>query len=185
VRRALLLTLVPLVMLAGCGGGDGEKAPTASGFEFTTSDVAPGQPIDARYTCAGDDVSPLLTWLGVPAGAKQLALLLEDPDAPGAAFTHWLAYELRPASVRLPQAIPPATRIPGPTPLLQGKNDFGGIGYGGPCPPKGETHTYVFRLLALDVELGLPAGADRATFDAAVEGHVLAEATLSAPFTRD
>lgn len=175
--------LAAVLILAACAGAeDEEPAATAEGFEFTDGEVAQGQPIATRYTCDGEDVSPALAWQGVPAGTKELALVVEDPDAGG--FTHWLAYAMPSGSAQLPQAIPTAREIPGPTPLVQGRNDFGRVGYGGPCPPKGETHTYVFRLLALDRELGLAAGRDRVAFDAAVQGRVIAEARLEAPYTR-
>lgn len=189
-RIALLLALLAALVLAGCGGGgeeaDATEAPlSGEGFDFTGGDITSGVPIDARYTCDGDDVSPALTWARAPEGTAELALIVDDPDAPGGTFTHWLAFGLPPASVALPQRVPPLDRqVPGPTPLTQGRNDFGEIGYGGPCPPEGETHTYVFRLLALDTDLDLPPDADRAAFDAASDGHVIAEARLEAPYTR-
>lgn len=185
--------MVAALLLAACGGGnddgaapatatDTATAAGAAGFEFTESEIVPGMPIDPRYTCDGDNASPALRWQGAPAGTKELALVVEDPDADG--FTHWLAYSMPAATAQLPQAIPTATDIPGPTPLFQGRNGFGDVGYSGPCPPAGETHTYVFRLLALDRELQLPAGLDRAAFDSASQGHVIAEARLEAPYTR-
>jgi Raf kinase inhibitor-like YbhB/YbcL family protein len=185
--RAAALVLVSLLLLAGCGGGGGEDdgeiaATSAPGFQFVDGELVDGEPIDPRYTCDGDDVSPALRWQGIPEGTKQLALVFEDPDADG--FTHWLAYAMPPATAQLPQAIPNATDIPGPTPLYQGRNSFGDVGYEGPCPPEGETHTYVLRLLALDRDLGLPAGLDRAGFESASQGHVIAEARLEAPYTR-
>lgn len=186
-RFALLLALLAAV-LAGCGsdGNDGAgAAPAVEGFGFTGGDIANGSPIDARYTCDGDDVSPALQWARAPEGTSGLALVVEDPDAPGETFTHWLAFGLPPATVAVPQRVPSSqSRIPGPTPLTQGRNDFGDVGYGGPCPPEGDTHTYVFRLLALDADLDLPPGADRAAFDTASDGHVIAEARLEAPYTR-
>ena len=147
-----------------------------AGFEFTeASAVAEGTQIDARYTCDGEDASPALAWTGIPDGTKELALVLEDPDAPGRTFTHWLVYGLDSATTELPG---------GATGLAEGTNDFGRAGYGGPCPPRGEEHGYVFRLLALDVPLELEAGADRAAFDDAVAPHVLAEARLTATYAR-
>ncbi len=183
-----LSALVVALLVAGCGG-DGESTSgdplSVSGFEFTGGDISEGEAINARYTCDGDDVSPALVWTGVPDGTKELALVVEDPDAPDGTFTHWLAFGLQKGAVAVPQRVPPLqTEIPGPTPMNQGKNDFGKIGYGGPCPPEGETHTYSIRLLALDTDLGLPPDADRAAFDAAINGHVIAEARLQAPYTR-
>ncbi len=185
--KALALLLAPAVVIAvaaACGGDEAapEPATTVAGFEFTGGDVAAGEPIDARYTCDGDDVSPELSWGGVPDGTAELALVVEDPDAGG--FTHWLVYGMRPNATRLPPRVQPAPRISGPTPLLQGENDFDDIGYGGPCPPEGSTHDYVFRLLALDAELGLEPGATRGDLDEAAAGHLIAETSLQAPYER-
>jgi Raf kinase inhibitor-like YbhB/YbcL family protein len=119
-------------------------------------------------------VSPALEWAGVPDGAQELALLLEDPDAPGGTFTHWTVYGIEPSSTSL-------TAADG---LLEGRNDFGDTGYGGPCPPGGEEHRYVFRLLALDAPVALEEGADRTAFDEAVAPRVLAEARLTATYGR-
>lgn len=188
-RFVLLTALLIALLLAGCGGGGDEEASadeplTVNGFGFTGGDITEGSPIDARYTCDGDDVSPALTWSRAPEDTTELALIIEDPDAHGGTFTHWLAFGLPPASVAVPQRVPPLGRqVPGPTPLTQGENDFGAIGYGGPCPPEGETHTYAFRLLALDADVDLPPDADRAAFDAASNGHVIAEARLEAPYS--
>jgi Raf kinase inhibitor-like YbhB/YbcL family protein len=176
VRPAALLSL--LLALAACGGGGGsgtdlEQGPTAAGFEFTgASEVAEGKPIHVRFTCDGADAAPVLFWKGVPEGTKQLAFALEDPDAPGGTFTHWLAYAIEPSAVRVPST------------AREGKNDFDDTGYGGPCPPKGDEHRYVFRLFALHNAIDLDAGADRAAFDEAVAPHVLAEARLTAPYRR-
>ena len=165
-------------VLAACGGDD-EPGPTgaaAPGFAFSDGAVADGEPIDSRYTCDGEDVSPDLAWEGVPEGAAELALVVEDPDAPGGTFAHWLVYGLDPGETGLPEG--------GEVEGLQGTNDFGTVGYGGPCPPGGETHRYVFRLLALDQELDLEDGANRDDLLEAVEGHVVAEAMLTATYSR-
>jgi Raf kinase inhibitor-like YbhB/YbcL family protein len=178
VRLAALASLLLLVAACGGGGGGGtelEEGPTAGGFAFTAAgEVAEDEPIDVRFTCDGEDAAPALAWTGVPAGAKQLALALEDPDAPGGTFTHWLVYGLEPT----------VTRLPGAAGAREGENDFDDTGYRGPCPPEGEEHDYVFRLLALDAPIELAAGADRAHFDDAVAAHVLAEARLTAPYRR-
>jgi Raf kinase inhibitor-like YbhB/YbcL family protein len=130
--------------------------------------------IPRRYTCAGEDVSPPLALHDIPAEAVSLVLLMEDPDAPAGTWEHWVAYD-----------IPPMAQIPEAVASLgtPGTNSSGRTGYGGPCPPSG-THRYYLHVCALDVELGLQAGADKATVRAAMDGHVLAEAVLMGRFGR-
>ncbi len=173
-------------ILAACGGGSGtdlEAGAQVPGFAFSAaSAVASGQQIDSRYTCDGENVSPALSWDGAPVEARGLALVLEDPDAPGATFTHWLVYGLPASSTSLPEAVPDGEELEEPR-LRQGENDFGSSGYRGPCPPSG-THRYVFRLLALDDTVDLDGGVTRSTFDKALAGHVLAEARLEAAYGR-
>lgn len=170
-----------LVLPAGCGGAGGsgtelESGPSSPGFAFTAgSAVSDGQPIDARFTCDGANLSPALAWTGAPGGTAELALAVEDPDAPDATFTHWLVFGLDPSTGGLPEGVRPAG---------EGTNDFGDVGFGGPCPPGGEEHRYVFRLLALHAASGLEPGADRSAFDDAVAPHVLAEARLTATYER-
>jgi Raf kinase inhibitor-like YbhB/YbcL family protein len=156
----------------------------APSFRFTAaSDVHPGKPIPKRFTCDGPDVAPSLAWRGVPRNAEELALVLEDPDAPGGTFTHWLTYGISPSLTEWGRAgwsaYPPGGRAPRP-----GRNDFGKHGYGGPCPPPGQAHHYVFRLLALDARVKLRRGADRAAFNRAIAHHVLTQARLVATYAR-
>jgi Raf kinase inhibitor-like YbhB/YbcL family protein len=190
-RLALVAALFVAALSAACGGDDDDGAEppltgaTVPGFEFTTGGVTDGQPIDQRYTCDGDDVSPALTWEGVPDGTAELALVVDDPDAPGGTFTHWLVYGLDPGVTGLAEGVPKDADIAGPPALRQGVNGMGTAGYGGPCPPAGEEHHYVFRLLALDEELGLGDGASRDEVLAAVEGHVLGEARITATYARN
>jgi len=184
--RLIALLCAAALFLGGCGGGGGsgtnlEQGPAAEGFAFTAaSTVSEGEPIDSRFTCDGEDASPALSWDGVPEGTQELALVLEDPDAPGATFTHWLEYGLHPRPTSLAEGVGSASILR----LLAGENDFGDLGYGGPCPPRGEEHRYVFRLLALDATVDLEPGADRAAFDEAVAPYVLAEARLTATYAR-
>ena len=109
--------------------------------------------------------------------------MLDDPDAPGGTFTHWLTYGLSPGMTEWGRASWYPYPSGGSAPRA-GRNDFGKIGYGGPCPPPGQKHQYVFRLLALDAKLTLRRGADRAAFDRAVAHHVLAEARLQTTYAR-
>jgi Raf kinase inhibitor-like YbhB/YbcL family protein len=186
--RRVVAMVVPLALaVAACGGDDEEPLPTgaaAPGFAFGAGGVTEGEAVDSRLTCDGEDVSPALAWEGVPDASAELALVMEDPDAPGGTFTHWLVYGLDPGETALPEGVPEGDTVAGPPSLRQGENDFGTVGYGGPCPPGGETHRYVFRLLALDEALGLEGGASRDELLDAIEGHVVAEATLTAPYSR-
>lgn len=136
-----------------------------------------GGAIPARYTCEGQDRSPPLQWVGVPAGTRSLVLIMDDPDAPDPAapqrtWVHWVLYNL-PANCN---ALPEGVRVL-PAGTLEGTNDWQRTGYGGPCPPIGE-HRYFHKLYALDVvlpDLGRPTKSQLAQ---AMQGHVLAEAHL-------
>lgn len=140
-----------------------------------------GSMIPRVHTCDGRNVSPPLFWSGVPAEAKSLAILVDDPDAPGRTFMHWMVFDLPPTLTSLPEAIRPRREIEGGG--TQGKNDFGNLGWGGPCPPSG-THGYVFTLYALSETLNLPERADREAFLRAIDGRVLSEAKLVGHYAR-
>lgn len=144
----------------------------------TSSAFAQGAAIPARYTCGGADVSPPLAWSGVPAGAKSVALTMVDPDAPGRAFTHWVLFNMPAATSSLPEG--------GPLPAgsVEGRNDFGGIGYRGPCPPSGRPHHYHVAVYALDTSPRLDRGATEPAFAGAIRGHVVASGELVGTFKR-
>jgi Raf kinase inhibitor-like YbhB/YbcL family protein len=134
------------------------------------------QPIPAKYTCDGEDLAPPLRWVDVPDGARSLALLVDDPDAPRGVFTHWIAWRLDPSAGGLNE---------GEHAPAEGRNGFGTNGYRGPCPPPGHgRHRYVFRLYALDAELELAAGADKDELERAIDGHVLTTAELVGTYER-
>lgn len=134
--------------------------------------------IPPLYSRQGDDISPPLRWQEVPEKTESFALIVEDPDAPGRVFTHWLIYNL-PESMRgLDREVPTGDHYGAHA--YQGLNDYGGHGYGGPQPPQGTgTHRYIFTLYALDTILPLESGADKTTLRKAMEGHILAEAKLT------
>lgn len=145
-----------------------------------------GGSIPEKYTCEGIDRSPPLDWNGVPSRSITLAIVMEDVDASG--FMHWILFNFAPHIIALPEGIP---NIPVLTsyPWLghigtHGNNDYGKLGYGGPCPTRGETHRYVFRLYALDRVLDLPPGVSKIGFKKAVEGHVIAEGELMGMYGR-
>lgn len=150
-------------------------------LEIVSSAFPEGGSISSLYTCDGRDVSPPLSWTGIPAGVKSLALVCDDPDAPAGVWVHWVVFNLPPSATGLPEAVPPRNVVEGGG--LQGTNDFHKIGYGGPCPPSG-THRYVFKLYALDAEVPLAAGATKAELVAAMKGLVRAEAALTGRYSR-
>ena len=141
-----------------------------------------GDRIPAKYTCQGQDVSLPLTWSEGPTGTLSFALIMDDPDAPGGAFTHWLIFNIPSDSYQLAEAVPTQARLPNGA--LQGKNDFGRIGYGGPCPPPGGPHRYRFTVYALDETLGLEAGTSKTQLLAAITDHVLAQGQLTGAYQR-
>jgi Raf kinase inhibitor-like YbhB/YbcL family protein len=152
---------------------------------LTSGDLRAGEPIPPLHTCDGTNISPALDWTGVPQSTAEFALIVDDPDAPGGTFTHWVVYGIPPDYVGLERGIPPGPSVSGAVTVRQGPSDGQGIpGYFGPCPPDGETHGYVFTLYALDEETRLEGGASVDELRAAMEGHVLAEAVLTAPYSR-
>ena len=136
-------------------------------------------PIPKLYTCQGKDISPALTWSGLPNGTKSVALIVDDPDAPDPAapkrvWVHWVVYNIPPAATGLPEAVS-ATALPAGT--RQGKNDWDRTGYGGPCPPIGR-HRYFHKLYALDVVLPDLKQPTKAQLLEAMKGHILGEAAI-------
>ena len=146
---------------------------------LTSPAFAPGGKIPAPYTCEGRDISPALGWTGVPESAKSLALIVDDPDAPDPAapkmtWVHWVLYNLPAAARGLPEAV---SRAALPMGTREGTNDWKRTGYGGPCPPVGR-HRYFHKLFALDVVLPDLGPARKAELEAAMKGHVVAQAEL-------
>ncbi|MGH8487803.1 MAG: YbhB/YbcL family Raf kinase inhibitor-like protein [Gammaproteobacteria bacterium] len=144
---------------------------------LTSSAFTHNGEIPAQYTCEGKDLSPPLAWSGVPAGAKSLALIVDDPDAPDPAapkltWVHWVLYNIPVRTPGLPEAV---KQLPAGT--RQGLNDWQRAGYGGPCPPIGR-HRYFHKLYALDITLPDPGKPTKANVEAAMKGHVLAQAEL-------
>jgi Raf kinase inhibitor-like YbhB/YbcL family protein len=188
-----------LIPLAALGCGRGEPVPVDDPSRLTirlrSPAYADGGAIPKEYTCDGSDRSPPLEWSGVPESARDLALICDDPDAPMGTWSHWVIVHLPPGAKALKEGIPAESELPASgmemaentrakEPAIQGKNDFGKIGYGGPCPPSG-THRYILRLYALDqpIELG-SSPPTRADVLKAIQGHVLAEGRLIGKYTR-
>ncbi|MBW2436199.1 MAG: YbhB/YbcL family Raf kinase inhibitor-like protein [Deltaproteobacteria bacterium] len=148
---------------------------------ITSSAFSEGQAIPSLYTCDGPDVSPDLAWSGVPETAASLALICDDPDAPMGTWVHWVLFNIPADTDRLPAEIPSDGILENSA--CHGKNDFGKLGYGGPCPPGG-THRYFFKLYALDTQLELDSGSTKAQLLEAMQGHILAEGQLMGTYSR-
>jgi Raf kinase inhibitor-like YbhB/YbcL family protein len=151
-------------------------------MKLTSSAWADGQAIPAKYTCDGANVSPALTWSDAPTGTKGLALICDDPDAPMGTWVHWVIYALPATATALSEKTATAEMLPDGT--KQGLNDFRRVGYGGPCPPPGAPHHYLFKLYALDTALSLKPRASKADLLRAMEGHILAVAQLAGTYQR-
>ncbi len=143
-------------------------------FNITTTAFEYGASIPQKHTCEGDNTSPPLRWDESPKGTITYALIMEDPDAPGGTFTHWIVYNIPGDATELEKIIPIEKHLDNKA--IQGKNDFGKIGYGGPCPPKGEEHRYYFKIFALKKKIAPESANKREDFYEAIEGSVLDEA---------
>ncbi len=151
---------------------------------LTSPSFEEGGEIPRPHTCQGQDLSPALAWAGVPAGARTLALIVDDPDAPDPAapkttWVHWVVFDIPATATGLPEgagsALPPGA--------LAGKNDWGRAAWGGPCPPVGR-HRYFFKLFALDLSLPSDDVTDKADLEKAMRGHVLASAQLMGTYRK-
>ena len=151
-------------------------------FALTTTAFQPGGDIPRKYTCQGADLSPALTWSEPPVGTQSFALIADDPDAPVGTWVHWVAYDLPAGAHQLPEGVAKAEEVPGGG--RQGVNDFGNIGYGGPCPPAANAHRYFFKLYALKAKLNLKAGASKKQVGQAMQGQVLGEVKLMGKYKR-
>lgn len=138
-------------------------------MKITSPAFAGYQTIPVQYTCDGANISPPLEFAGVPADARSLALIVDDPDAPMGTWTHWVVFNIPPTVQGTRSGIAP--------PGVEGTTSFGKTQYGGPCPPSG-THHYYFKLYALDAVINLPASADAKALVGAMHGHEVATAQL-------
>lgn len=169
--------------LDASSSGDSSSTPDAASAALTVTSTAFAEgatipAVHAYLNCGAGatNASPPLAWSGAPSGARSFALIMDDPDAPGATFTHWIAWNIAASTTALPQGVTPALSS-----IVQGQNDFGEQGYGGPCPPAptGE-HRYQFHVYALSVDaLSIPATSNVAALRAALQDKILAQGTLT------
>lgn len=165
IAGASALLLTALILFAAGGGK----------IRITSSAFHEGGSIPPKFTCDGGNTSPSLQISGVPLEAKSIALVVDDPDAPGGLFTHWVVWNISSQTTGIAEG----SAAQG----VQGTNDFGRSGYGAPCPPSG-SHRYVFKIFALDKQLDLPSSAKRGQLDAAMKGHVIAQGELMGRYSR-
>ncbi len=158
------------------------KGGSTVSFAIQTNAFSAGGMIPKKYTCDGSDVSPELTWSGVPAGTQVLALIVDDPDAPAGTWTHWIAWDIPANATRLPEGVPKSETLADGT--RQGRNDFKRIGYNGPCPPPGSPHRYFFKLYALGAKIDVSAGASRSDLESAIKGKALGQAEVMGKYGR-
>lgn len=168
----IILILVGIFALPLCM----KKEPKKEVIEMQIKEIKVSSPafghmqrIPKKYTCDGNDISPPLKFENIPENAESLAIIVDDPDAPIGTFTHWVAWNLDTAIVELEEN----ARVD-----FEGVNDFGRLGYGGPCPPRGSEHRYFFKVYALDKKLELNKGASKEELEKAMKGHVIAKGEL-------
>jgi len=182
---ALMSGLVLVAALFFYSNATIDVSPTGSDTEevivMTLELTSPAFSEGEAIPCTGEDVSPALAWTGVPEGTQSIALIMDDPDAPGRTWDHWVIYNLPPDTTRLPEAIRSDGDLPAGA--VHGRNSWNRNDYGGPCPPSG-THRYFFKLYALDAMLDLPPGAAKQALLDAMAGHILAETQLMGTYQK-
>lgn len=176
--RQLLLAVV-LLGTAACSGDQSGRGPAVTapaGMTVTSTAFRDGGTIPRKYTCDGAGVSPPLSWTGTPAGAKAIALVVDDPDAPKGTFTHWVLLDLDPKTTSLAEGTAPHG-------AKQAKNSAGKPSYFGPCPPRG-THHYRFTVWALSAPTDLPTGTELGDALKAIAGHAISQGRLTGLYSR-
>jgi len=160
-----------------------EPTEAAMPFELSSPAFTQGGPIPMKYSCDGDDISPLLTWGDPPASTQTFALIMDDPDAPSGTWDHWILFNIPADTRELVEDLPITGKNQDPNAIFVGNNSWGRADYGGPCPPNG-THRYFFKLYALDTTVSLLPGATKAQVETEINGHILAQTELMGTFSR-
>jgi Raf kinase inhibitor-like YbhB/YbcL family protein len=179
MHRAVFCAIITLIFFFGSFI---MPSPAQESLKITSPSFSNGGSIDKKFTCDGTDVSPQLTWTNSPPETKSFALLVDDPDAPVGNWNHWTMWNIPSTSHGLPENVSKEARLPdGPE---QGRNDFKKTGYNGPCPPPGKPHRYYFKLFALNTSLNLKSTASKGELEAAMKGHILAQAEWMGRYSR-
>jgi Raf kinase inhibitor-like YbhB/YbcL family protein len=175
------LALLSLIILLAAGCISKEEIHMEN-ISISSEGFKSGDVIPDIYTCKGKDISPSFSWKGIPAGTKSIALIMEDPDAPGATFVHWVLYNVPAQTQKLPEGMPHDKILADGS--IQGMTDFGRTGYGGPCPPPGKLHRYYFKIYALDSMIDLAPGASKKRLENEMVGHILAKGEVMGTYKR-
>jgi Raf kinase inhibitor-like YbhB/YbcL family protein len=178
----LVLTFVLAAAVTSCGGPPGTTSICTVTLVVTSSGFADGGAIPVRYTAAGANISPPVSWNQLPPAISSLALLMEDLDAPGGAFTHWLVYNIPATETGFGDGVPVADALPNGA--RQAKNSLGVAGYSGPNPPAGAVHHYRLTVYALDIKLLGGAGMTRSRFLSEIQGHVQAQGQITGVYSK-
>ncbi len=150
-------------------------------FQLLSTSFEHKNPIPAKHSCKGSDISPQLSWNGFPAETLSFALIMDDPDAPSGTWVHWVYFNIPPTTTQLAENFPRDRELPDGS--RNGKNSWGKTGYNGPCPPTG-THRYFFKLYALDTKLNLDSNTEKTQLLKSIQGHILAMAELMGTFSK-
>jgi Raf kinase inhibitor-like YbhB/YbcL family protein len=179
---ALLLIACSASACTAAPSATATTPPGGAALQISSTAFQPGELIPQQYTCSGKQISPPLAWSDIPQGAKSLALIVDDPDAPGGIWVHWVVYNLPPDASGLPEGASQPNQPPAglPSGAQQGKNSWGRSDYGGPCPPSGQ-HRYFFKLYALDTTFS-SASLDKSGLLKAMEGHILGQGEVTGVF---
>lgn len=167
----LIALATPVIGLA-----QAQSASGSASLKVTSSAFPDGGKIPKKYTCDNTNVNPPLRIENLPKAVKSLALIVDDPDAPGRTWTHWLLWNIDPKAIEIREDSVPQNAV-------QGTSDFGSARYGGPCPPSGE-HRYYFKAYGLDTALSLPSSAKKAALEKAMVGHIVAQGSLMGTYSR-
>jgi len=182
IKVAVLIVFVLCCFLWPSGKFFAREKGGAMALRITSPDFSDGEVIPKKFTCDTKDVSPRLEWKGPPANTESFALIMDDPDAPGGTWVHWVLYDIPADARELPERLPSQEQLASGS--RQGRNDFGKIGYGGPCPPPGKPHRYFFKLYALDTKLNLKPGVTKADLERTMKSHIVAQAELLGKYGR-
>lgn len=182
MHRVIVLMIVVLAVGALIGGSTVcALSRNVSKLTVTSTAFRDGETIPTKYTADGANVSPPLSISGVPSGSKSIALICDDPDAPRGTFVHWVLFNWPVREKSIPENVPPVQKLANGA--MQGKNDFGRIGYGGPAPPSG-VHRYYFKVYALDIKLDLKPGSTKQQLEKAMKDHIVGKGQLMGRYGR-